>query len=490
MCPKYDGKTGSSEQNADTLCPLNFDRNSQHSTVSTMSGSTAPTLVYQRRKLRGNSVPIFSTQDPVNTKRSDDCLSVVSFDAVSVPMEEQHAVSLAEVGTEAVGTPILPPIISQSEPRLLRSDSVQEQVVSDKLSKNIRHKMVEIDSINDSCSSSKSNMELLSASKKTEVDETGECSSSSAVMLETTGKDLSAKDLCISILRNEGMLERFWPTQIRSSANDVDSGTGCSGICSRSCKICGRSETALKLLLCDDCEEAFHVTCYTPRIKIVPSDEWFCHLCLKKKHKTLKATARKSPNIISEKGRGRNASAKGEPSPIELMLTSTVPYTTSVRVGKGFQADIPDWLAPTNNDGYALGEPLELDTSECPSLHDLNSYNLSNLSSIGNWLQCKQVLEGTGDGVDGTSCGKWRRAPLFEVQTDDWECFCAVQWDPTHADCAVPQELETDEVSKQLKYLEMLRLRLDAKRRKFDRTKSRPPQLSAKVLMKSETQTT
>lgn len=35
-----------------------------------------------------------------------------------------------------------------------------------------------------------------------------------------------------------------------------------------------------------------------------------------------------------------------------------------------------------------------------------------------------------------------------------------------------------------------LRLRLDAKRRKFDRTKSRPPQLSAKVLMKSETQTT
>ncbi|TXG57757.1 hypothetical protein EZV62_015586 [Acer yangbiense] len=30
-------------------------------------------------------------------------------------------------------------------------------------------------------------------------------------------------------------------------------------------------------------------------------------------------------------------------------------------------------------------------------------------------------------------------APLFEVQTDDWECFCSVHWDPTHADCAVPQ---------------------------------------------------
>lgn len=31
------------------------------------------------------------------------------------------------------------------------------------------------------------------------------------------------------------------------------------------------------------------------------------------------------------------------------------------------------------------------------------------------------------------------RAPLFESQTDDWECFRAVLWDPFHADCAVPQ---------------------------------------------------
>lgn len=35
------------------------------------------------------------------------------------------------------------------------------------------------------------------------------------------------------------------------------------------------------------------------------------------------------------------------------------------------------------------------------------------------------------------------RAPLFEVQTDDWECFCAVLWDPAHADCAVPQVISS-----------------------------------------------
>ncbi|PNY05401.1 hypothetical protein L195_g001852, partial [Trifolium pratense] len=85
------------------------------------------------------------------------------------------------------------------------------------------------------------------------------------------------------------------------------------------------------------------------------------------------------------------------------------------------------------------------------------------------------------------------RAPLFEVQIDDWECFCAINWDPLHADCAVPQvisslfslnpiykigflqfkhEVETDEVLKQLKYIEMLRPRLAAKQRKSDCTKN------------------
>jgi hypothetical protein len=31
------------------------------------------------------------------------------------------------------------------------------------------------------------------------------------------------------------------------------------------------------------------------------------------------------------------------------------------------------------------------------------------------------------------------RAPLNVVQSDDWDCFCCLLWDPAHADCAVPQ---------------------------------------------------
>lgn len=91
-----------------------------------------------------------------------------------------------------------------------------------------------------------------------------------------------------------------------------------------------------------------------------------------------------------------------------------------------------------------------------------------NKTTIGNWIQCREVLD------SGVVCGKWRRyiihskfllfsslclcwhitliclyafftawtfrrAPLFVVQSSDWDCSCSVVWDPIHADCAVPQ---------------------------------------------------
>ncbi|KAH7572531.1 hypothetical protein JRO89_XS04G0271000 [Xanthoceras sorbifolium] len=506
------------KQNADFSRPLNFT-SSQYSTVSTMSESTALNFVYRRRKLRGNSVAIFSAHDPVNTKRSNDCLSVVSSNALSLATKEQHVFQVDDE-SEATGTPVRPPVRSHSGPSHLRSDSVEVEHVSDRAAKDSSHKNIEVDSINDSCSSSKSNIELVSASKKTEVDGAGECSSSSVIALEFMGKGLSEKDLCISILKSEGLLERFWPTQVCASTKCADSN---NSRCSRSCKICNLSETTLQMLICDNCEEAFHVSCCNPRVKEIPTDEWFCHSCLIKKCKILKETAIRKSSNISEVGRYKIASSKGESSPVELMLRDTEPYTTGVRIGKGFQANVPDWLGPINkqfsrtsvifvmqkvkyetglesskslsqvsidlrhlllssnskpshsqivavvqhivlseglftrlnSDVDIMGEALELDPSESINLHELNSKNPSKLHYIGNWLQCRQVIEGLGEGVDGTICGKWRRAPLFDVQTDDWECFCSIHWDPTHADCAVPQELETDQVLKQLKYIEM-----------------------------------
>ncbi|CAL2225852.1 unnamed protein product [Prunus armeniaca] len=457
-------------KNTDDLPSLLFPRSSsQLSAVSIMSESSAPNLVYKRRKLRGNSVTIFS-EDRGNT-RTGDYLSFVNFNVPSEDREntrtgkKQLVDSQIEHETKATRAS---PHLCNRESHVLSSESfngcsVGEELVSDEALKNNVRKVLEVNSVNDSCSSSKSNMEHASTSMKTEVDENGECSSSSVIVMEAVG-DLSEKDLCISILRSHGLLGDVQATRICRSAEDT--GTSCSDSCHRSCKICSRAGTALKMLICDNCEEAFHMSCCHPRIKKVPFDEWFCHSCLRKKQILKEKVARKSPNITSVMC--RNASSKGQVNPILLMLRDSEPYATSVRFGKGYQAEVPDWSGPINDDIDGIGEPLELDSSEYVRLNELNCNKPSRVSSIGNWLQCREVV----DSANGTICGKWRRAPLFEVQTDDWECFCSILWDPSHADCNVPQELGTDQVLKQLKYIETLRPRLSAKRHTLDGTKS------------------
>ncbi|XP_073308800.1 uncharacterized protein [Primulina huaijiensis] len=86
-----------------------------------------------------------------------------------------------------------------------------------------------------------------------------------------------------------------------------------------------------------------------------------------------------------------------------------------------------------------IGDPLEIAAPNNLILQEQNSVKTLKLSSIDNWLQCQDFIKGLG-GVNGTICGKRRRAPLFEVQTDGWGCFDSVNRDPTHSDCVVPQE--------------------------------------------------
>lgn len=461
-------------KNDDDSCSLNFPQScSQLSTISVMSEGSVPNFVYQRRKLRRKHATIFSAQASADTKASAGCLSAVSSEAPSVAAKDENGVPQVGVETETVRDLVILPVECNREPKAQSIDrcSVREEHGSDDAPKNSMSKVNEFYSANDSCSSSKSNMELGSASMKNDVDDTAECSSSSVLGMATMGEDISEKDLCISVLRSEGLLRGCLPS--RSCPTDgVSYGSDSRG--SRTCKVCGKSEISLKILICDHCEEAFHMFCCNPSIKKIPVDEWFCHSCLKKTRKMLKETTiRRSLNINGETSRSRNTTCKGELGPIAFMLKDTGPYTTGVRIGKGFQAEVADWSSPTASDVDFLGEPLDMDPSGCVNLHGQNANQPSRLSSIGNWLQCREVIDGLGEGVNGIICGKWRRAPLFEVQTDDWSCFCCVRWDPAHSDCAVPQELETDEVLRQLKYMEMLRPRLVAKRRKkLGRTKS------------------
>ncbi|KAM7272429.1 hypothetical protein ACFE04_027092 [Oxalis oulophora] len=376
-------------------------------THSTISENSAPLLVYRRKKRQGkNSIAAFSVQIPADQKKNGDSVSAISSDVHHV-VHENRSIH-----------------VGNSETLILKPLSVNGA------SKNKNQKILDVDCINDCCSSSKSNLELALASKQTNL---AECSSSSATAFETVGEYQSEKDFCISILRSQGQLGDAFPVKI-SEGNGNDTGESCS----LSCKICGHSETTTNMLICDCCEDAFHISCCNYRKKTVTVDEWLCLSCLKKKHLKLRGAER---------------------------------YTTGVRVGKDFQADVPKWSGPVMIDDVVY-EPLRIDPSECVTVHDLNPRKPSKLSFICNWLQCRELLDNTEGGANETICGKWRRAPLFAVQTDDWECFCSVFWDPSRADCAAPQELETEEVLKQLKSVEKLRPSLTAERRKLISVKS------------------
>ncbi|XP_020553784.1 uncharacterized protein LOC105173893 isoform X3 [Sesamum indicum] len=432
----------------DDLCSLNCARNfSQLSTSSTMCQDAAPTFVYRRRRQRRSSVSMCSIQTSAGAKPSDDSHSAISSAAPSVAAQE-HIVSFSECATEAVAA------------SFNRCSAGEEALVSDV------DRVINVCCANDNCSSSKSNLALSSVSLKIDMDDVGECSSSGALSAEKVSYEMSERDICISIIRNQGPVDRVGTRQERDSSvntcirNDI--------YYSQPCKICEHLDSTSNMLICDNCLDAFHMSCCNPCIKRIPVGEWLCTSCSKKRHKILKE---KSFSISSEIGNGNSAS-EGELGSTEFMFTDTEPYMSNVRIGDEFQADVPDWSnsSPTYKMLIMVSEGMCLD-----SFQERNYTKPLKLSSIGNWLQCQGLIEGIGEGGEATTCGKWRRAPLFEVQTDDWECFCCVLWDPSHADCAVPQELDTEEVMRQLKYIEMhalqLRPQLAAKRRKLNFSK-------------------
>ncbi|KAK4414856.1 hypothetical protein Salat_2592600 [Sesamum alatum] len=413
-----------------------------------MSQDAAPTFVYRRRRQSRSSVSICSIQTSAGAKPSDGSHSAISSAAPSVAAQE-HIVSFFERATEAVAASVNQCLAGE------------EAMVSDV------DRVFNVCCANDNCSSSKSNLALSSVSLKIDMDDVGECSSSGALSAEKVPDAMSERDICISIIRNQRLLDRVGTRQERDSSEKTWLRSDI--YYSQPCKICEHLDSTSNMLICDNCLDAFHMSCCNPCIKRIPVGEWLCTSCSKKRHKILKE---KSVSISSEIGNGNSAS-EGELGSIEFMFTDTEPYMSNVRIGDEFQADVPDWASPTYNECDPYVDWPEVESSNNASMQERNYTKPLKLSSIGNWLQCQGLIERIGG--EGTICGKWRRAPLFEVQTDDWECFCCVLWDPSHADCAVPQELDTEEVMRQLKYIEMLALQLrpqlSTKRRKLNCSK-------------------
>ncbi|CAM0908959.1 unnamed protein product [Alopecurus aequalis] len=275
-----------------------------------------------------------------------------------------------------------------------------------------------------------------------------ECSSSDTNATKPFTELTSARKLCISMLKRDIILiEKSERSSASTTLTHDDSESNPLFACER----CGSLEDPCRMLICDCCEGAFHLHCCHRRIKKIPDKEWYCLDCSRKKPKRRPSTKDGSDKRIQRPRQGLGSIAD--------MLMNTEPYETEVRIGRNFQAEVPEWSGPISCTDDHFVEPFELDATEMTCL-SLTLWREDKKSSIGNWIQCQEVLD------TGAICGKWRRAPLFVVQSSDWDCSCSVQWDPVRADCAVPQELGTDEVLQQLKYIDKLKKRLDSRKQK------------------------
>ncbi|CAL1352968.1 unnamed protein product [Linum trigynum] len=274
---------------------------------------------------------------------------------------------------------------------------------------------------------------------------------------EESEQDLQIKEICISVLKNHGIPLGNGPKS-KPAFDPASENTY------QSCEACGVLESIVNMIICDDCEEAFHLSCSgTNRKTLEDADEWYCKSCLK-----LKGKDAKGPLHVKSRGmKGWSLGPNQKLGRIARMLKYPDSHVSLVRIGDPFQATVPEWRGK-NTEGFdCIGEPIEMDPLETLGLQGCAKDNILKPSSMSNWLQCREVLDDQPkERGYKRLCGKWRRAPLSAVQSDDWECSCALPWDPFHADCNVPQELETEKVLVQLKYIEQLKCRLAAKKRK------------------------
>ncbi|XP_051117904.1 uncharacterized protein LOC127242408 [Andrographis paniculata] len=376
---------------------------------------------------------IFAAQPSNSSKPSSGCRSAVSSEAPSAATGELLvSASDAPVKCNDMAMP-------SSNGHLNHKESDSKHVLTKG-----RRRISNTYSADNGCSSSKSSFEFDSTSLKPVTVNGGDSfASGPSIAIEERGA-------FISILRNHGCLGKGLNRPQHRDSGEGTRANGDSCYCSMRCKVCEGMESTSKMLICDSCEDAVHVSCYNPNMMILPKGEWLCRSCLKKKHK-----------VLTDKSSGGSG---GEFGSLEFLLRDTEPYMSNVRIGDEFQANVPDWRSPIIEECDLCGDPSEMNHNDGDQKDPIKPLKLS---SIGNWVQCRAIIDGISEDIDGTVCGKWRRVPLFEVQTDDWECYRCILWDPTRADCAVPQEVKTEEVMRQLKYIEMLRPRLTAKSRKI-----------------------
>jgi hypothetical protein len=305
-------------------------------TASTTFETSGSSYICKRRKLLKNSVVIFPLEVEVN--------EVPVFAAKTGPSDIQVEDTIDD-GTSASSLSADKSVLefNGGNASVLNSQNFSKNPCSEvkvfiKPDVNTNSKSVSFgeEDLTSDCSLREPDIQFGSVIKTNEANHITESLSHDIQGSKLSNQELFLKELCISVLRSNGLLERV--CRKRSCASTEVLGIGSDIGYSQSCKQCSLSENILNMLVCDQCEAAFHVSCCKPKLRMLPIDEWFCHSCSKMNcNPSNKKSVSKS--CIT---RSYTASRFGS-GPIAHMLKHTESYTSKVRIGKDFQAKVPDW---------------------------------------------------------------------------------------------------------------------------------------------------
>ena len=71
------------------------------------------------------------------------------------------------------------------------------------------------------------------------------------------------------------------------------------------CQKCGGKQDHNLILLCDDCDDEYHVFCVDPPLKSIPTGDWFCVKCEAKRERAEKRRLAKEQAAAQVPGLGQ-----------------------------------------------------------------------------------------------------------------------------------------------------------------------------------------
>lgn len=105
------------------------------------------------------------------------------------------------------------------------------------------------------------------------------------------------------------------------------------------CEVCGECNREDRMLLCDGCDNGYHMECLTPAVEYVPLEEWFCPACASRvndqeEQQEEEHRVREAPRARATRGRPRGSTARRVSGSDRTVTTRTARTVASAR-GRG-----------------------------------------------------------------------------------------------------------------------------------------------------------